>query len=79
LHPAPPHSRLKKLGFCVVSICPSTLPTKSGLGAPLATVTAPEPFALPLLRTRAAEKVVIELRAQHARQLRHEIKIKLFY
>ena len=35
------------------------------------TVAPPEPFALPLPRTSAAEKVVLELRAGHARQLRH--------
>ena len=48
-----------------------TLPAKVALEAPVATHAPLGPLPRPLLRTCAAEKVVFEIHAQHARQLRH--------
>ena len=48
-----------------------TLPAKVALEAPVTTHAPLGPLPRPLLRTSAAEKVVFEIHAQHARQLRH--------
>ena len=69
--PAPPHSLLKKMRFVVFRKSDSTLPAKVALEAPVATHAPSGPLPRPLLRTCAAEEVVFEIHAQHARQLRH--------
>ena len=48
-----------------------TFPAKVALEAPVTTHAPLGPLPRPLLRTCAAEEVVLELLAQHARQLRH--------
>ena len=71
LGPAPPHSLLKKMRFVVFRKSDYTLPAKVALEAPVTTHAPLGPLPRPLLRTCAAEEVVLELLAQHARQLRH--------